>query len=83
MTAPAKRTEPPVFEPVKQNRNFEVVVQVVRDKMMRGELQPGDKLPPERELAKQLDVSRNVVREALRIALVNLRQGCYDSVTSP
>ncbi|EAQ10822.1 DNA-binding FadR family transcriptional regulator [Maritimibacter alkaliphilus HTCC2654] len=81
MTAPAKRPEPPVFEPVKQNRNFEVVVQVVREKMMRGELKPGDKLPPERELAKQLDVSRNVVREALRIlenaGLVVTRKGAY------
>ncbi len=56
-------------------------MQRVREKLMRGELQPGDKLPPERELAKQLDVSRNVVREALRIlenaGLVVTRKGAH------
>ena len=32
----------------------------------RGELQPGDQLPPERALAEQFQVSRASVREALR-----------------
>ena len=71
----------PVFEPVRQDRNFELVVQRVRDKLMEGELRPGDKLPAERELAKQLGVSRNVVREALRIlenaGLVRTRKGAH------
>jgi len=33
---------------------------------MSGELRPGDKLPPERELAEQIGVGRPVVREAFR-----------------
>ena len=33
----------------------------------QGELRPGDRLPPERELAEQMQVSRTVVREALRV----------------
>lgn len=67
------------FAPVRTDRTFEVVVQRIRDKLVEGELRPGDKLPPERELAKQLDVSRNVVREALRTlenaGLVRTRKG--------
>ena len=31
-----------------------------------GELRPGDKLPPERELAEQFGVSRTAVREAVK-----------------
>jgi DNA-binding FadR family transcriptional regulator len=42
-------------------------------------LQPGDKLPPERELSEQFGVSRNALREALRTlevaGLVELRKG--------
>ncbi len=33
---------------------------------MTGELRPGDKLPPERELAEQFGVSRTAVREAVK-----------------
>lgn len=81
MTAQSFKAVSPSFEPVKQDRNFEVVVQRVRDKLLEGELRPGDKLPPERELAKQLNVSRNVVREALRIlenaGLVTTRKGAH------
>jgi len=34
---------------------------------MEGKLQPGDKLPAERELAEQFGVSRNAVREAVKV----------------
>jgi GntR family transcriptional repressor for pyruvate dehydrogenase complex len=44
-----------------------------------GELKPGDRLPPERELAKQLKVSRQSIREALKKAetqgLLEVRHG--------
>jgi DNA-binding FadR family transcriptional regulator len=42
------------------------VLQEVRGRIHRGELGPGDRLPPERELASQLGVSRDRVREALQ-----------------
>lgn len=67
------------FRPVQSQRTFEVVCERVREKLLQGELQPGDKLPPERDLALQLGVSRNVVREALRsleiAGVVVLRKG--------
>ncbi len=34
------------------------------DLIKNGEIQPGERLPSERELAAQLNVSRTVVREA-------------------
>lgn len=39
----------------------------IKEQILNGELKAGDKLPPERELAQILDVSRNSVREGLRI----------------
>ncbi len=38
------------------------IEQLIRD----GRFRPGDKLPPERELAEQLGISRNTLREALK-----------------
>jgi GntR family transcriptional repressor for pyruvate dehydrogenase complex len=44
----------------------EQVITHVRDRIARRELRPGDRLPPERELATQLGVSRPTVRAGLR-----------------
>src|SRR4029079_11682403 len=38
----------------------------ILDRIVAGELKPGDKLPSERELGEQFGVSRTVVREAVR-----------------
>jgi DNA-binding FadR family transcriptional regulator len=79
MTKTARSRAETTFQPVRNDRTFEIVVQRVREKLLSGELKPGHKLPPERELARQLDVSRNVVREALRslenAGLVRTRKG--------
>jgi GntR family transcriptional repressor for pyruvate dehydrogenase complex len=37
------------------------------DLVKRSELRPGDKLPPERELAEKLSISRGSLREAFRV----------------
>ncbi len=47
-------------------RAFEVVLAWVEQRILAGELKVGDQLPAERELARQLDVSRSAVREAVR-----------------
>ncbi|MBQ2626219.1 MAG: FadR family transcriptional regulator, partial [Eubacterium sp.] len=48
-------------------KSYEKVVQHVKDEILNGKLHPGDKLATERVLAEQLAVSRNSVREGLRI----------------
>lgn len=47
-------------------RAFEVVLRWVDERILSGDLVVGDHLPAERELARQLDVSRAAVREAIR-----------------
>ena len=60
--------EKPVFTPIKNNkRAFEKVSSRIKSLIFKGVLQPGDKLPSEGELAKQFNVGRQTVREALRI----------------
>lgn len=43
------------------------VIDYIKDEIRLGHLGLGDALPPERALAEQLDVSRNSVREAIRV----------------
>jgi GntR family transcriptional regulator, transcriptional repressor for pyruvate dehydrogenase complex len=59
-------TAPVMFRPIRTRRAFEEICERIREQLALGVLKPGDKLPPERELAQQLGVSRNVLREALR-----------------
>ena len=54
------------FRPIHTRRAFEEICERIREQLALGMLKPGDKLPPERDLAQQLGVSRNVLREALR-----------------
>lgn len=55
------------WEPVRQLRTHELVLERIEQQVMSGELRCGDRLPPERKLAEALGVSRSAVREALRI----------------
>lgn len=59
-------TVPPVEGVDVGLRAYEVVLRWVDDRILNGSLAVGDLLPPERELARMLDVSRAAVREAVR-----------------
>jgi len=56
-----------IFKPVKTKRTFEEVSSKIKALIFDGTLKSGDKLPSESELAKQFNVGRQTVREALRI----------------
>jgi GntR family transcriptional repressor for pyruvate dehydrogenase complex len=70
------RTE---FEAVKRSKLYEKVAQQITEMMRDGLLKPGDRLPPERELAETFQVSRSSLRDAIRVlevmGLVTPRQG--------
>jgi GntR family transcriptional repressor for pyruvate dehydrogenase complex len=59
-------TEIQNFTRVQTTRVFEEIALQIRVRLATGRLRPGDRLPSERDLAQQLGVGRNSVREALR-----------------
>ena len=61
-------------------------IESIRSMISSGELRPGDRLPPEQELADRLGVSRGSLREAVRalsqIKVLDVRRGDGTYVTS-
>lgn len=55
------------FQPVQPVRTYQRIVEQVEEALASGELKPGQRLPSERELVSQFEVSRSSVREALRV----------------
>ena len=53
--------------PAKAKRAFEAIVERIERAIVSGDLKTGDRLPGERELVAQFDVSRSSVREAMRV----------------
>ena len=54
-----------MFQEIKNAKNYELIIAQIRDMILNGNLKKGDKLPSERDLAVQMNVSRSSVREAL------------------
>ena len=54
-----------LLKAVRSQRRFEQVAEQISKLIQKGKLKPGMRLPPERELALQLEVSRPTVREAM------------------
>lgn len=56
----------PKFKPIKQMRVSEEVAGQLKESIMVGHFKAGDRLPSERDLAEDFQVSRVAIREALR-----------------
>ena len=56
----------PMYKPIKTGRIYENIVEQIEQQILSGNLAPGDKLPSERELGEQFEVSRTAVREAMK-----------------
>ena len=78
----------PMFKAIEReetltHRVTEQVEQLILDDLLR----PGDRLPAERDLAERFQVSRTVIREAMRSlaarGLVEVRQGKGTTVSAP
>jgi DNA-binding FadR family transcriptional regulator len=65
--------------PVEKIKAPEQIAEMLLKYILQGGVSPGDKLPPERTLAKQLNVTRATLREALKkleqLKLIVIHQG--------
>src|SRR5690348_9239226 len=68
-----------LFAPVAVARASSSIADQIRQAIVTGKLEQGERLPPERELAEQFGVSRVTVRDALRaleaMGLIEVRVG--------
>ena len=75
----------PFLRPVERRRAFEEILFQLEKAIAAGHLSAGDRLPSERELATQFQVSRTSVREALRVlealGIVRVRRGAENGAT--
>ncbi|MGI6333199.1 MAG: FadR/GntR family transcriptional regulator [Saccharofermentanales bacterium] len=55
------------FKPVSSRRMSEAIFDQIREKILRGEIRPNDRLPSERTLMEIFGRSRPTIREALRM----------------
>jgi GntR family transcriptional repressor for pyruvate dehydrogenase complex len=55
-----------VFKKIKPKKISDEIYEQIKELILTGKLKPGEKLPPERELATTLGVSRPSIREALQ-----------------
>jgi GntR family transcriptional repressor for pyruvate dehydrogenase complex len=76
----------PRFEVVSRSTLPEEIANRLLAQIREQQLRPGDKLPAERNLARMMEVSRPVLREALRalalMRVVDIRQGDGTYITS-
>jgi GntR family transcriptional repressor for pyruvate dehydrogenase complex len=68
-----------MFKEVRQSTVTQKIISQIRTAILEGKLQPGDKLPSEKEMVEQFQVSKQSLREAMRalehIGLLVVRKG--------
>lgn len=68
-----------VFRPLEKKRYSEQVADLIQDKILGDNLEIGTSFPSEKDLAQEFQVSRSVIREALRIlevsGLITIKKG--------
>ncbi len=68
-----------MFESARQNKTTDIIIEKIRTAILEGKLNPGDRLPPEKELGEQFGVSKQTLRESLRalehMGLIILKKG--------
>jgi GntR family transcriptional repressor for pyruvate dehydrogenase complex len=73
-----------IFTPAKRTRSFEDVVAQIRDAIIEGKLETGQRLPNERTLCGVFGISRSTLREGLRaleaLGVVEVRPGAAGGV---
>jgi DNA-binding FadR family transcriptional regulator len=62
---PTQTSGPAELEPLRTPQLYELIADRLADEIRHAVLRPADRLPSERELARQLEVSRSSVREAI------------------
>ena len=79
----------PRYLPIKPRKISDEIVEQIKSLILQGNLKPGESLPPERTLAKSLNVSRVSLREALNalqaMGLLEIQQGnrtCVRPITT-
>lgn len=72
------------YAPLKKKRLYEEVADQLKKTIFKGDLEPGDQLPSERELSEMFNVGRPTIREALRtlsvLGLIESNSGFKGSV---
>jgi len=78
-----------LYSPIKPRKISDEIVEQIKALILNGNLKPGESLPPERTLAKSLNVSRVSLREALNtlqgMGLLEIQQGnrtCVRPITT-
>ncbi len=76
-----------IFKKVERKKLYELIADEIEEVILSGTYEIGSKLPSEQSIAEQFEVSRNIVREAMKILqerrLISVVDGSGAFVTKP